>query len=35
MYFYANEGLREVRCHNVFLNGGLWLVVGANGRAVT
>ena len=34
LYFYANEGRGEVRCHNVFLNGGLWLVVGANGRAL-
>jgi predicted lipoprotein with Yx(FWY)xxD motif len=34
LYFYAHEGRREVRCHNVFLNGGLWLVVGSNGRAV-
>jgi predicted lipoprotein with Yx(FWY)xxD motif len=34
LYFYAHEGRREVRCHNVFLNGGLWRVVGADGRAV-
>jgi predicted lipoprotein with Yx(FWY)xxD motif len=34
LYFYANEGRREVRCHNVFLNGGLWLVVRADGRPV-
>jgi predicted lipoprotein with Yx(FWY)xxD motif len=34
LYFYANEGAGEVKCHNVFLNGGLWLVVGANGQAI-
>ena len=32
LYFYAHEGPGEVRCHNVDLNGGLWWVVGANGR---
>ena len=32
LYFYANEGRGEVRCHNVNLNGGLWWAVGANGR---
>ncbi|MGK2938717.1 MAG: hypothetical protein ACSLFR_13080 [Solirubrobacteraceae bacterium] len=31
LYFYVNEGPGEVRCHNVFLNGGLWWVVGPNG----
>jgi predicted lipoprotein with Yx(FWY)xxD motif len=34
LYFYAHEGRREVKCHNVFLNGGLWQVVGANGRTL-
>jgi predicted lipoprotein with Yx(FWY)xxD motif len=32
LYLYAHEGPREVRCHNVNLNGGLWWVVGANGE---
>jgi len=32
LYFYAHEGPGEVRCHNVNLNGGLWWVVGANGK---
>ena len=32
LYFYVNEGPNEVRCHNVNLNGGLWWVVGANGK---
>lgn len=32
LYYYANEGRNEVLCHNVNLNGGLWWVVGPNGR---
>jgi predicted lipoprotein with Yx(FWY)xxD motif len=32
LYFYAHEKPGEVRCHNVDLNGGLWWVVGANGK---
>ena len=32
LYSYANEGPGEVRCHNVNLNGGLWWVVGPNGK---
>ena len=32
LYYYAHEGPGEVRCHNVFLNGGLWWVVGPNGK---
>ena len=32
LYFYVNEGPGEVRCHNVNLNGGLWWVVGADGK---
>jgi len=32
LYYYAHEGPREVLCHNVNLNGGLWWVVGADGR---
>ena len=32
LYFYAHEEPGEVRCHNVFLNGGLWWVVGPDGK---
>jgi predicted lipoprotein with Yx(FWY)xxD motif len=32
LYFYVNEGPGEVRCHNVNLNGGLWWVVGPDGK---
>jgi len=32
LYYYANEGAGQVLCHNVDLNGGLWWVVGPNGR---
>ena len=32
LYYYAHEGPGEVRCHNVFLNGGLWWVLGPNGK---
>ena len=32
LYFYANEQPGEVRCHNVNLNGGLWWVVGPDGK---
>lgn len=32
LYYYAHEGAGQVRCHNVRLNGGLWWVVGPNGR---
>ncbi len=32
LYFYAHEEPGQVRCHNVNLNGGLWWVVGPNGR---
>ena len=32
LYFYVNEDPGEVRCHNVFLNGGLWWVVGPDGK---
>ena len=32
LYYYAHEGAGEVRCHNVDLNGGLWWVIGADGR---
>jgi len=32
LYYYANEEPGEVRCHNVNLNGGLWWVVGPNGK---
>ena len=32
LYFYAHEKPGEVRCHNVDLNGGLWWVVGPEGK---
>jgi predicted lipoprotein with Yx(FWY)xxD motif len=32
LYFYAHEGPGQVRCHRVNLNGGLWWVIGPNGR---
>ena len=32
LYYYAHEGAGEVRCHNVDLNGGLWWVVGLDGK---
>ncbi len=32
LYYYAHEGGGEVRCHNVFLNGGDWWVIGTDGR---
>ena len=32
LYYYAHEGPGEVLCHNVFLNGGYWWVVGPNGK---
>jgi predicted lipoprotein with Yx(FWY)xxD motif len=34
LYFYANEGPGEVLCHDVVLNGGLWLAIGPDGRAL-
>ena len=32
LYYYAHEGPRQVLCHNVNLNGGLWWAVGADGK---
>jgi predicted lipoprotein with Yx(FWY)xxD motif len=32
LYYYAHEGPGQVRCHNVRLNGGLWWVVGRDGK---
>ena len=32
LYYYVNEGPGEVLCHDVFLNGGYWWVVGPNGK---
>jgi predicted lipoprotein with Yx(FWY)xxD motif len=32
LYFYANEGKHEVKCHDVFLNGGTWYAVQPDGR---
>jgi predicted lipoprotein with Yx(FWY)xxD motif len=34
LYYYAHEGPREVKCHNVNLNGGFWWVVGADGERI-
>lgn len=33
LYFYAHEGKREVKCHDVLLNGGNWYVVQPGGDA--
>ena len=32
LYYYANERTGQVRCHRVNLNGGLWWVIGTNGK---
>ncbi len=32
LYLYAHEGPGEVSCHNVSLNGGLWWVIGPDGK---
>ena len=32
LYFYAHEGKHEVKCHDVFLNGGNWYAVTPDGR---
>ena len=32
LYYYAHEDPGQVLCHNVDLNGGLWWVVGPNGK---
>ena len=32
LYYYAHEGPGQVRCHNVYLNGGLWWVIGPSGK---
>ena len=31
LYFYAHEGKREVKCHDVFMNGGNWYVIQPDG----
>ena len=31
LYFYAHEGKGEVKCHDIFLNGGNWYVVQPGG----
>ncbi|MGE3379965.1 MAG: hypothetical protein AB7I40_16975 [Nocardioides sp.] len=31
LYFYAHETKREVKCHDVFLNGGNWYAVQPDG----
>ena len=32
LYYYVHEGPDEVLCHDVFLNGGYWWVVGPGGN---
>jgi len=32
LYYYVHEGPGQVLCHNVDLNGGLWWVVGPDGK---
>jgi predicted lipoprotein with Yx(FWY)xxD motif len=32
LYTYAHEGPGQVLCHDVYLNGGLWWVIGPNGK---
>jgi len=32
LYFYAHEGKGEVKCHDIFLNGGIWYAVQPDGR---
>ncbi len=34
LYFYAHEDPGEVLCHDVVLNGGLWLAIGPEGTAL-
>jgi predicted lipoprotein with Yx(FWY)xxD motif len=34
LYFYRNEGRRQIFCQNVFSFGGRWLVVRPSGRLV-
>lgn len=34
LYFYAHEGLGEVRCQNVTIHGGTWLVIRPSGVRV-
>lgn len=33
LYFYAHEGRGEMKCHDVFVNGGNWYVVQPGGDA--
>jgi predicted lipoprotein with Yx(FWY)xxD motif len=33
LYYYHDELPGQVFCHNVFLNGGLWLVIGPSGKS--
>lgn len=32
LYLYAHEGKYEVKCHDIFLNGGTWYAVQPDGR---
>jgi predicted lipoprotein with Yx(FWY)xxD motif len=34
LYYYVDEDRGELRCHNIFHEGGLWLAVQPNGEAV-
>jgi predicted lipoprotein with Yx(FWY)xxD motif len=34
LYYYADEGPGELRCHNIFHEGGLWLAVQPDGAPV-
>jgi predicted lipoprotein with Yx(FWY)xxD motif len=34
LYYYANEGPNEVRCHNVVGFGGTWLAIGPDGKSL-
>ena len=31
LYFYAHEGKHEVKCHDIFVNGGTWYAVAPSG----
>ena len=34
LYYYVGDGVREVKCQNVYEFGGLWLLVRGSGRLV-
>lgn len=35
LYYYAHEGVGEVKCHNIKTHGGLWWVIQPNGNRAT